>query len=114
MLRIYVMTTFCLAGNLASAQINKYVEKPTYDFKKEYSFHSEKPSSPLILSPFSEPKGLSGETPFAFEQPLSIRLHPVQAMPILHPELLGYGMPVLPPDPSTQYSLLIQKLIDDK
>lgn len=79
----------------------------------QQNFHKTFTDSLQIKGPFglgvpklNAPKGILESNPFAIREPsATARLRP--AMPILHPELDGYQMPVITPAQDVAHSLLI-------
>lgn len=86
-----------------TAQVKK-CPAPTYDFQKNYSFGDE---FLLLLPDLEESKGLSEANPFTEHLSVKISTNLMDQMPILHPELDGYGMPIKQPSKEIDQSLLI-------
>ncbi len=85
--------------------------QPKFDFQKEYSFQLDQ-GLELDLPPIIKaPKGILEDNPFAKDQvTIQLPMTKQMIMPILHPELEGFGMPILKPAADVDYSLLIQDL----
>ncbi|WP_258097474.1 hypothetical protein [Marinoscillum pacificum] len=103
MKRLPILILLIIGAFAANAQIKEYPQSP-YDFHKGYSIKND---SLAGIPNFKEPQGLAATNPFATNLTIKVGTNLVDDIPILHPEMEGYGMPVKEPAKNIDQSLII-------
>ena len=103
MKRLPILILLTIGAFAANAQIKEYPQS-AYDFQKGYSIKND---SLTVIPNFKVPQGLATTNPFAENLTIKVGTGLLDDMPILHPEMEGYSMPVKEPARDIDQSLII-------
>ena len=98
-----ILILLTIGAFAVNAQIKEY-PKSSFDFQKGFSFKND---SLTGIPNFKEPQGLAAIIPYAENLTIKLSTSHMDDMPILHPELDGYGIPIKEPSKDIDQSLLI-------